>query len=144
MEIKMLLVPLIDNDADVVLGSRFLSSGVHRVLYFWYYLGNCFLTFYFVYIYWWIGGDCKSTFFLTILSAGLSLTVAALMALLIAATVNDFLCIFFLFRHKARWTSTKELNFFVVSLIGVFDLEITKLLIKMCISPGSPSFWQLL
>ena len=26
-------------------GSRFLSSGEHRVLYFWHYLGNRFLTF---------------------------------------------------------------------------------------------------
>lgn len=36
---------MINNDADVVLGSRFLSSGAHRVLYFWHYLGNRFLTF---------------------------------------------------------------------------------------------------
>jgi len=27
-----------------VLGSRFLSHGYHRVLYFWHYLGNRFLT----------------------------------------------------------------------------------------------------
>ncbi len=39
-----LLEPLIDGRADVVLGSRFLSSGIHRVLYFWHSLGNKFLT----------------------------------------------------------------------------------------------------
>lgn len=43
-DLKRLLVPLKNNDADVVLGSRFLSSGAHRVLYFWHYLGNRFLT----------------------------------------------------------------------------------------------------
>lgn len=45
MDLKRLLIPLVNNDADVVLGSRFLSTGVHRVLYFWHYLGNRFLTF---------------------------------------------------------------------------------------------------
>ena len=43
-DLKKLLVPLINDDADVVLGSRFLSGGAHRVLYFWHYLGNRFLT----------------------------------------------------------------------------------------------------
>ncbi len=45
MELKKLLVPLMNNQADVVLGSRFLSAGHHRVLYFWHYMGNRFLTF---------------------------------------------------------------------------------------------------
>lgn len=44
-DLKRLILPLINNDADVVLGSRFLSSGAHRVLFFWHYLGNRFLTF---------------------------------------------------------------------------------------------------
>ena len=43
-EIIQLLEPLIADKADVVLGSRFLSSGVHRVLYFWHSVGNKFLT----------------------------------------------------------------------------------------------------
>src|SRR4030042_305065 len=45
MELKRLLVPLVNGEADVVLGSRFLSTGAHRVLYFWHSLGNHFLTF---------------------------------------------------------------------------------------------------
>jgi dolichol-phosphate mannosyltransferase len=45
MELKKLLIPLVNGDADVVLGSRFLSTGAHRVLYFWHSLGNRFLTF---------------------------------------------------------------------------------------------------
>jgi glycosyltransferase involved in cell wall biosynthesis len=39
------LVALIRDDiADVVFGSRFSSSGPHRVMYFWHQLGNNFLT----------------------------------------------------------------------------------------------------
>jgi glycosyltransferase involved in cell wall biosynthesis len=44
-ELHNLLVPLRKGIADVVLGSRFLACGVHRVLYFWHYMGNRFLTF---------------------------------------------------------------------------------------------------
>jgi putative flippase GtrA len=44
MDLKRLLIPLRNGDADVVLGSRFLSTGYHRVLYFWHSLGNHFLT----------------------------------------------------------------------------------------------------
>jgi len=44
-EIPELLVPLIDGRADVVYGSRFLGGRPHRVLYFWHFLGNTFLTF---------------------------------------------------------------------------------------------------
>ncbi len=38
-----LLQPIVDGLADVVFGSRFLG-GPHRVLFFWHYLGNTFLT----------------------------------------------------------------------------------------------------
>src|SRR4030095_107459 len=34
MDLKRLLFPLRNGEADVVLGSRFLSPGYHRVLYF--------------------------------------------------------------------------------------------------------------
>ncbi len=43
-EYELLLKPILDGDADVVYGSRFLGSRPHRVLYFWHYLGNKFLT----------------------------------------------------------------------------------------------------
>jgi glycosyltransferase involved in cell wall biosynthesis len=43
-DLKDLLAPLRGGEADVVIGSRFLSSGLHRVLYFWHFLGNRFLT----------------------------------------------------------------------------------------------------
>jgi glycosyltransferase involved in cell wall biosynthesis len=38
-----LLKPILDGRADAVFGSRF-QGGPHRVLYFWHYVGNRFLT----------------------------------------------------------------------------------------------------
>ncbi len=43
-EYPRLLRPIIEGEADVVYGSRFLGDQAHRVLYFWHYLGNKFLT----------------------------------------------------------------------------------------------------
>jgi glycosyltransferase involved in cell wall biosynthesis len=43
-EYPFLLEPLIQGKADVVYGSRFLSSRPHRVLYFWHSVGNWILT----------------------------------------------------------------------------------------------------
>lgn len=39
-----LLKPILDGRADVVYGSRFVGGDEHRVLYFWHYVGNRFLT----------------------------------------------------------------------------------------------------
>ncbi len=44
MDLKKLVAPLAEGYADVVLGSRFLSTEPRRVLYFWHALGNKFLT----------------------------------------------------------------------------------------------------
>jgi glycosyltransferase involved in cell wall biosynthesis len=43
-EYRDLLQPIIKGKADVVYGSRFLTGRPHRVLYYWHYLGNKFLT----------------------------------------------------------------------------------------------------
>ncbi len=43
-EYHILLKPILDGKADVVYGSRFAGHGTHRVLYFWHYVGNRFLT----------------------------------------------------------------------------------------------------
>lgn len=40
----LLLEPILKKDADVVYGSRFISDRPHRVLYFWHYVINVFLT----------------------------------------------------------------------------------------------------
>ncbi len=42
-EYDRLIIPIIENKADVVYGSRFIG-GTHRVLYFWHYVGNKILT----------------------------------------------------------------------------------------------------
>lgn len=42
-DLGRLLAPILDGRADVVFGSRFLG-GPHRVLFFWHYVGNRFLT----------------------------------------------------------------------------------------------------
>ncbi len=43
-EYPKLIEPIVSGRADVVYGSRFLGSEAHRVLYFWHYVGNRFLT----------------------------------------------------------------------------------------------------
>lgn len=39
-----LITPILEGKADAVYGSRFMGGQAHRVLYFWHYLGNKFLT----------------------------------------------------------------------------------------------------
>jgi hypothetical protein len=43
-EYSLLLGPLLQGQADVVYGSRFLGGAPHRVLYFWHSVGNWLLT----------------------------------------------------------------------------------------------------
>lgn len=43
-EYRLLLEPLVDGSADVVYGSRFLSAGRRRVLYYWHSVANHVLT----------------------------------------------------------------------------------------------------
>jgi glycosyltransferase involved in cell wall biosynthesis len=43
-EYDRLLKPILEGKADVVYGSRFVGGDPHRVLYFWHYIGNKFLT----------------------------------------------------------------------------------------------------
>lgn len=39
-----LIAPILNREADVVYGSRFMGGGPHRVVYFWHMVGNRFLT----------------------------------------------------------------------------------------------------
>jgi glycosyltransferase involved in cell wall biosynthesis len=43
-EYPRLVKPIVEDRADVVYGSRFIGGEEHRVLYFWHYVGNRFLT----------------------------------------------------------------------------------------------------
>lgn len=44
-EYNDLLKPIVEGNADVVYGSRFMGSNPHRILFFWHTIGNGFLTF---------------------------------------------------------------------------------------------------
>jgi len=44
-EYNILLKPILDGHADVVLGSRFMGGNPHRILFFWHSIGNRMLTF---------------------------------------------------------------------------------------------------
>jgi glycosyltransferase involved in cell wall biosynthesis len=43
-EFNLLLRPVIERDADVVYGSRFMGGRPHRILFYWHSVGNRFLT----------------------------------------------------------------------------------------------------
>lgn len=43
-ELPGLMRPIINDQADVVFGSRFVGGGAHRVVFYWHMLGNKFLT----------------------------------------------------------------------------------------------------
>jgi glycosyltransferase involved in cell wall biosynthesis len=44
-EYNHLLKPVVEGNADVVYGSRFMGGNPHRILFFWHSIGNKFLTF---------------------------------------------------------------------------------------------------
>lgn len=44
-EYNLLLKPVVEGNADVVYGSRFMGNQPHRILFFWHSIGNGFLTF---------------------------------------------------------------------------------------------------
>lgn len=232
-DLKKLIVPLINGDADVVFGSRFLSSGAHRVLYFWHYLGNRFLTLlsniftdlnltdmetcYKVFrreiiqnieikenrfgfepeivakvaqkrlrifemgisyygrtydegkkigykdglralycilhynghkapvpiqflLYTFIGGIAAIAnflIFITLFNNGWDITVSAPLAFILAAIVNYFLGIIFLFRRKVKWGLFSETLLFilVVAAGAILDLFITKLVFNYGMTP---------
>jgi len=232
-DLKRLVVPLIEGQADVVLGSRFLSGGSHRVLYFWHSLGNQFLTFlsnmltdlnltdmetcYKVFrrdviqsieieenrfgfepeivakvaqrrlnvyemgisyngrtyaegkkigmrdgwralycilkynlpkspwpiqfvFYLLIGGTAAIVnlmLFVLFVRADVRVEVAAPAAFLIAAVLNYYLSVMFVFRHRARWSSGVEMLIFllVVGVIGSVDLVSTNSFIRGGFAP---------
>ncbi len=226
MDLRRLVQPIMEDRADVVFGSRFLSAGEHRVLYFWHYLTNKALTFlsnmfsdlnltdmetcyklfrreiidsitieedrfgfepeivakvaqlrvriiemgisyygrtyeegkkigwrdgiralycifhynapkapapiqFAIYI---LIGALAALFnllvFLVMIHAGLNVCYSAGLAYSLAAVMNYFLCIAFLFRHKARWSSKLELAAYVAVVVGsgLIDLSVTKFL----------------
>jgi glycosyltransferase involved in cell wall biosynthesis len=61
------------------------------------------------------------------------LTAAALTAFIVAATVNYWLCVQFVFRHGARWSTPAELLVYsaVVAVVGALDALATVELVDM-------------
>jgi hypothetical protein len=59
-------------------------------------------------------------------------------AFIIAATFNYILCIWIMFRHKARWNSFFQVLIFliVVAVVGVVDFFSTSLFIENAIAPA--------
>jgi glycosyltransferase involved in cell wall biosynthesis len=45
-EYNLLLKPVVNGQADVVYGSRFIGGNPHRILFFWHSIGNKLLTFF--------------------------------------------------------------------------------------------------
>ena len=234
MDLKKLLSPLRDDIADVVLGSRFLSSDIRRVLYFWHSLGNQFLTtlsnmltdlnltdmetcykvfrreiiqsiqieenrfgfepevvakiaqkrlrvyemgisyrgrtyaegkkismrdgwralycilkynlpkvpipIQFIF-YTFIGGlsaIVNLLCFLALLQMGMGLTPSALSAFFIAASVNYYLSVTFLFRHKAKWSTITEVLVYlgVVVAVALVDLYCTRFFFAIGVDPA--------
>lgn len=43
-EYPQLMQPIVEDNADVVFGSRFIGGNAHRVVYYWHMVGNRFLT----------------------------------------------------------------------------------------------------
>ncbi|MEN6441402.1 MAG: GtrA family protein [Syntrophobacter sp.] len=71
--------------------------------------------------------------FLALFHAGLTAIPATSLAFFIAAAINYGMCILLLFRHKARWNTTKELLMYVLVVIavGIFDVAVTNALLGM-------------
>lgn len=228
-DLKRLLAPLVEGDADVVFGSRFISGEARRVLYYWHYAANRMLTLlsnmfsdlnltdmeccykvfrreiiqsikieedrfgvepelvakvaqlrprvfemgvsyagrtyeegkkigfkdgiralYSIFhynmpkaplpiqflIYMFIGGIAavfNIGMFSVFDSLGLSLYLSIPSAFILAAALNFFLCIAFLFRHKAKWNTAGEVvaYFLVVFFVGILDFGTTRGLIGL-------------
>jgi putative flippase GtrA len=69
---------------------------------------------------------------------GISVNIAAPVAFILAAMANYLLCIFLLFRHKARWSPAVEIAvyWFVVGIVCLLDLGATKFLLSMGFGPS--------
>lgn len=75
--------------------------------------------------------------FLGFLQAGVPISASIVIAFVLAAALNYFLCIVLLFRHKARWNSVTEIFMYVlvVATVALLDLGATRGLMAMGSSP---------
>lgn len=70
--------------------------------------------------------------FLLLLFMGVGIPIAAPVAFVLAAALNYFLCILFLFRHKAQWSGPVEILAYIllVAAIGLMDLWATQFFVE--------------
>jgi putative flippase GtrA len=83
-----------------------------------------------------IGGCCAAVnmvVFLLLLRWEVPVVTSTGMAFTLAATLNYYLCVLFLFRNRQRWTSTVEIFMYVslVAAVGLEDVGCTKALIAL-------------
>src|SRR5215471_21151285 len=83
-----------------------------------------------------IGGSCAAVnmvVFLLLLHWGVPLVTSTGLAFTLAAVLNYFLCVLFLFRNRQRWSSTVEIFMYVslVAAVGLQDMGCTKALIAL-------------
>lgn len=91
-------------------------------------------------IYFVIGAICavvNVAVFSILFHSGVKIELAAPIAFLIAAALNYFLCIFVLFRHKARWNTFGEVIAYVasVALMGLIDYGLTVAFVGLGVAP---------
>lgn len=100
-------------------------------------------------LYGFIGGICaiiNIAVFSLFLTCGMGLNLAAVVAFIIAAVSNYFLCIAILFRHKARWSGRGEVVAYgiVVACMCVLDMGITAGLAWLGLNPVWSKAWAAL
>jgi putative flippase GtrA len=80
-----------------------------------------------------ISAICNLVIFLLLQRRGIDINLSLPTAFILAALINYLLCVAFLFRHKARWSSTAEILVYlvVVVLVGLLDFGATKLFLSL-------------
>lgn len=96
-----------------------------------------------------IGGCCafiNIIVFFLLLTCGLSLAPAVVIAFIIAAASNYFLCIAILFQHKARWSGWGEALAYGAVVVGMcaLDVGMTAGLVGLGIAPVWSKAWATL
>jgi glycosyltransferase involved in cell wall biosynthesis len=93
-------------------------------------------------VYVFIGGVAAAVnmaVFLAMLAAQVDITAGALIAFLVAAAANFYLCIWLLFERMVKWSKSTEVILYglLIAAVAWFDLSVT----KGMIAAGSPPLW---
>lgn len=85
-------------------------------------------------------------FFSVLWGMGVGSLIAIVGSFIAAAIINYFLCIKFLFRHKARWSAFGEFGAYVVTLLimGTIDYGVTAGLMTLGVSALWSKGWAAL